>query len=166
MSSMMTEDLSDAQIKALKRPAEDTHAETEHEDKKLKTDQDERKYPKKKVALLMAYSGKGYYGMQVSYEDAAQWFIHYCVVQAFILVLCIQRNAKNSQFKTIEDELVTALVRAGCIPEGHGDEMKKMSFQRCARTDKVNILTWCSITRIFYNKILLNILSIFFLART
>ncbi len=72
MSSKMTEDLSDAQIKALKRPAEDTHAETEHEDKKLKTDQDERKYPKKKVALLMAYSGKGYYGMQVSYEEAAQ----------------------------------------------------------------------------------------------
>uniref|UniRef100_A0A673ITT6 tRNA pseudouridine synthase A, mitochondrial-like n=1 Tax=Sinocyclocheilus rhinocerous TaxID=307959 RepID=A0A673ITT6_9TELE len=102
----MTEDSSDAQIKALKRPADDTHAETEYEDKKLKTDQDERKYPKKKVALLMAYSGKGYYGMQ--------------------------RNAKNSQFRTIEDELVTALVRAGCIPEGHGDDMKKMSFQRFA----------------------------------
>uniref|UniRef100_A0A672N378 tRNA pseudouridine synthase A, mitochondrial-like n=2 Tax=Sinocyclocheilus grahami TaxID=75366 RepID=A0A672N378_SINGR len=115
MSSKMTEDSSDAQIKALKRPADDTHTETEYEDKKLKTDQDERKYSKKKVALLMAYSGKGYYGMQ--------------------------RNAKNSQFRTIEDELVTALVRAGCIPEGHGDDMKKMSFQRCARTDKVNILT-------------------------
>lgn len=25
----------------------------------------DRKYPKKKVVLLMAYSGKGYYGMQV-----------------------------------------------------------------------------------------------------
>ncbi|KTG39448.1 hypothetical protein cypCar_00027681 [Cyprinus carpio] len=110
MSCKMTEESTDAQIKALKRPADDTLVETEHEDKKLKTDQDERKYPKKKVALLMAYSGKGYYGMQ--------------------------RNAKNSQFRTIEDELVTALVRAGCIPEGHGDDMKKMSFQRCARTDK------------------------------
>ncbi|XP_067232607.1 tRNA pseudouridine synthase A isoform X3 [Chanodichthys erythropterus] len=106
MSCKMTED----SVKALKRPADDSHTETEHEDKKLKTDQDEKKYPKKKVALLMAYSGKGYYGMQ--------------------------RNAKNSQFRTIEDELVTALIRAGCIPEGHGDDMKKMSFQRCARTDK------------------------------
>lgn len=27
--------------------------------------EDEKKYPKKKVVLLMAYSGKGYYGMQV-----------------------------------------------------------------------------------------------------
>lgn len=110
----MTEDPTDVQNKALKRSAEDELVETEHEDKKLKTDQDQqnvdRKHPKKKVALLMAYSGKGYYGMQ--------------------------RNAKNSQFRTIEDELVSALIKAGCIPEGHGEEMKKMSFQRCARTDK------------------------------
>lgn len=68
MSCKMTED----SVKALKRPADDTLVETEHEDKKLKTDQDEKKYPKKKVALLMAYSGKGYYGMQVSYDIAAQ----------------------------------------------------------------------------------------------
>jgi len=61
----MTED----SIKALKRPADDPLVETEHEDKKLKTDQDEKKYPKKKVALLMAYSGKGYYGMQVSCDS-------------------------------------------------------------------------------------------------
>ncbi|TSK72087.1 tRNA pseudouridine synthase A, mitochondrial [Bagarius yarrelli] len=47
-----------------------------------------------------------------------------------------KRNPGNSQFKTIEDELVSALVKAGCIPENHGDDMKKMSFQRCARTDK------------------------------
>lgn len=72
MSCKMTEDSSDAQIKALKRAADDTPVEAEHEGKKLKTEQDERKYPKKKVALLMAYSGKGYYGMQVSYDDAAQ----------------------------------------------------------------------------------------------
>ncbi|XP_076836278.1 pseudouridylate synthase 1 homolog [Brachyhypopomus gauderio] len=82
--------------------------------KRLKTDDDstaeERRFPKRKVALLLAYSGKGYYGMQ--------------------------RNTGNSQFKTIEDELVTALIKAGCIPENHGDDMKKMSFQRCARTDK------------------------------
>ncbi|XP_065100207.1 pseudouridylate synthase 1 homolog [Paramisgurnus dabryanus] len=116
VSCKMTEDPTDVtlQNKALKRSADDTLVETEHEDKKLKTDQDQqnvdRKHPKKKVALLMAYSGKGYYGMQ--------------------------RNAKNSQFRTIEDELVSALIKAGCIPEGHGEEMKKMSFQRCARTDK------------------------------
>ncbi|XP_012386326.3 pseudouridylate synthase 1 homolog [Dasypus novemcinctus] len=68
------------------------------------------KPPKRKVVLLLAYSGKGYHGMQ--------------------------RNIRSSQFKTIEDDLVSALVRSGCIPENHGEDMKKMSFQRCARTDK------------------------------
>lgn len=49
---------------------------SDEEDEKLQTskrsrvaaeehDGDNRKCPKKKVALLMAYSGKGYYGMQV-----------------------------------------------------------------------------------------------------
>ncbi|XP_014400836.1 PREDICTED: tRNA pseudouridine synthase A, mitochondrial, partial [Myotis brandtii] len=47
-----------------------------------------------------------------------------------------QRNVGSSQFKTIEDDLVSALVRSGCIPENHGEDMRKMSFQRCARTDK------------------------------
>ncbi|KAG7476381.1 hypothetical protein MATL_G00082270 [Megalops atlanticus] len=70
---------------------------------------EEKRFPKKKVALLLAYSGKGYYGMQ---------------------------RHVGSPFKTIEDELVTALVKAGCIPESHVTDMKKMTFQRCARTDK------------------------------
>ncbi|XP_078713546.1 pseudouridylate synthase 1 homolog isoform X1 [Lampetra fluviatilis] len=69
-----------------------------------------KKFPKKKVALLVAYSGKGYHGMQ--------------------------RNAGNAAYRTIEDELVEALVRAGCIPDNHAADMRKMSFQRCARTDK------------------------------
>ncbi|XP_078193943.1 pseudouridylate synthase 1 homolog isoform X11 [Callithrix jacchus] len=50
--------------------------------------------------------------------------------------LGLQRNVGSSQFKTIEDDLVSALVRSGCIPENHGEDMRKMSFQRCARTDK------------------------------
>ncbi|XP_048199124.1 tRNA pseudouridine synthase A isoform X1 [Perognathus longimembris pacificus] len=69
-----------------------------------------RKPPKRKIVLLVAYSGKGYHGMQ--------------------------RNVGSSQFRTIEDDLVSALVRSGCIPENHGTDMRKMSFQRCARTDK------------------------------
>ncbi|XP_061116779.1 pseudouridylate synthase 1 homolog [Conger conger] len=87
--------------------------DADHVGKKLKVnpdEQEERKFPKRKVVLLIAYSGKGYYGMQ--------------------------RNVGSIQFKTIEDELVMALVKSGCIPENHGAEMKKMSFQRCARTDK------------------------------
>ncbi|XP_021500573.1 pseudouridylate synthase 1 homolog isoform X1 [Meriones unguiculatus] len=87
--------------------------ETEHPSKRVKGDEDEerpRKLPKRKIVLLVAYSGKGYYGMQ--------------------------RNQGSSQFRTIEDDLVSALVQAGCIPENHGTDMKKMSFQRCSRTDK------------------------------
>ncbi|XP_009554046.1 pseudouridylate synthase 1 homolog isoform X1 [Cuculus canorus] len=91
--------------------------ENGHPNKRFKSDAGEddaeeqsKKSPKRKIVLLMAYSGKGYHGMQ--------------------------RNVGSSQFKTIEDDLVSALVQSGCIPENHGEDMKKMSFQRCARTDK------------------------------
>ncbi|NXT79589.1 TRUA synthase, partial [Zapornia atra] len=91
--------------------------ENGHRDKRLKravgeedAEEQNKKTPKRKIVLLMAYSGKGYHGMQ--------------------------RNVGSSQFKTIEDDLVSALVQSGCIPENHGEDMKKMSFQRCARTDK------------------------------
>ncbi|XP_015099247.2 pseudouridylate synthase 1 homolog isoform X1 [Vicugna pacos] len=95
------------------RGAARTWEETAQQAKKLKSSEDgepPRKLPKRKIVLLVAYSGKGYHGMQ--------------------------RNAGSSQFKTIEDDLVSALVRSGCIPENHGEDMRKMSFQRCARTDK------------------------------
>ncbi|XP_054450312.1 pseudouridylate synthase 1 homolog isoform X2 [Pteronotus mesoamericanus] len=87
--------------------------DTEQPAKKLKSGADgepPKKLPKRKIVMLLAYSGKGYHGMQ--------------------------RNVGSSQFKTIEDDLVSALVRSGCIPENHGEDMRKMSFQRCARTDK------------------------------
>ncbi|KAJ8260694.1 hypothetical protein COCON_G00164170 [Conger conger] len=84
-----------------------------HAEKKQKVCEDqprnEKKFSQRKVVLLLAYSGKGYYGMQ---------------------------RTGCSQFTAIEDELVPALVKSGCIPENHGQDMKSMSFQRCARTDK------------------------------
>lgn len=81
--------------------------ETEPQAKKPRCDGEQpRKLPKRKIVLLIAYSDKGYHGMQ--------------------------RNVGSSQFKTIKDDLVSALVRSGCIPENHGQDMKKMSFQRCA----------------------------------
>ncbi|XP_029300654.1 pseudouridylate synthase 1 homolog [Cottoperca gobio] len=114
---IMSEESRDEQTaKLLKRANEENEDSVEkvQATKKLKAEgentEDEKKYPKKKVVLLVAYSGKGYYGMQ--------------------------RNPGTSQFRTIEDELVTSLIKSGCIPENHGDDMKKMSFQRCARTDK------------------------------
>ncbi|MEQ2237452.1 tRNA pseudouridine synthase 1 [Ilyodon furcidens] len=111
----MSEESTDQQtVKLLKRSNEENEDSAERATKRVKAEgehtEDDKKYPKKKVVLLLAYSGKGYYGMQ--------------------------RNPGNSQFRTIEDDLVIALVKSGCIPENHGDDMKKMSFQRCARTDK------------------------------
>ncbi|XP_013383207.1 tRNA pseudouridine synthase A isoform X2 [Lingula anatina] len=62
---------------------------------------------KRKVALLLAYSGSGYMGMQI-----------------------------QKDVTTIETDLVSALYKAGVIPEEHAEEMQKMKFQRAARTDK------------------------------
>ncbi|XP_040843093.1 tRNA pseudouridine synthase A isoform X1 [Ochotona curzoniae] len=95
------------------RPGARPWEDAEPQAKKLRSgegDAPARKLPKRKIVLLLAYSGKGYHGMQ--------------------------RNVGSSQFRTIEDDLVAALVRSGCIPENHGEDMRKMSFQRCARTDK------------------------------
>jgi hypothetical protein len=65
---------------------------------------------KRKYALLIGYQGSGYYGLQ--------------------------RNVTNRVYRTIEDEVVDAMVKINAIPQEHADEMFKMSFQRAARTDK------------------------------
>jgi tRNA pseudouridine38-40 synthase len=67
---------------------------------------DDRK-PKRKVAVLLGYSGSGYKGMQMM----------------------------NDQ-KTIEGDLFAAFVAAGAISKANADDPKKSSFSRCARTDK------------------------------
>ena len=56
---------------------------------------------KRKYALLIGYSGEGYFGLQ--------------------------RNAsiKTKEFPTIEDEIVDALVKVNAIPQQHADEMYK-----------------------------------------
>lgn len=142
----MSEGSTDQQTaKLLKRANEENEdsAERVQATKRIKAEgehtEDEKKYPKKKVVLLLAYSGKGYYGMQVDtvagFPLSALYFLTSCSVQMFFCVF--QRNLGTSQFRTIEDDLVTALIKSGCIPENHGNDMKKMSFQRCARTDKV-----------------------------
>ncbi|KAL3457505.1 pseudouridine synthase [Aspergillus heterothallicus] len=67
----------------------------------------EERRPKKKVAVLIGYSGTGYKGMQLSTTE-----------------------------KTIEGELFAALVAAGAISKANATDPKKSSFVRCARTDK------------------------------
>ena len=58
---------------------------------------------KKKYALLIGYSGEGYFGLQRN------------------------PSIKNGQFRTIEDEIVDALVKIDAIPQNHADEMFKVS---------------------------------------
>ncbi|XP_041476589.1 tRNA pseudouridine synthase A-like isoform X2 [Lytechinus variegatus] len=69
--------------------------------------QKRNKVLKRKVAILLSYAGANYVGMQ-----------------------------RNPGVQTIEEDLVNALVKSGAIPEDCGRNMNKMSFQRCARTDK------------------------------
>ncbi|OQE42263.1 hypothetical protein PENCOP_c004G02231 [Penicillium coprophilum] len=73
---------------------------------KEEIDSEERR-PKKKVALLMGYSGTGYSGMQL-----------------------------NEQQRTIEGDLFSALVSVGAVSKANAADPKKSSFVRCARTDK------------------------------
>ncbi|KAK7756186.1 tRNA pseudouridine synthase 1 [Diatrype stigma] len=67
----------------------------------------EERRPKKKVAVLIGYSGTGYHGLQINHKD-----------------------------KTIEGDIFAALVKANAISKANADDPRKSSFVRCARTDK------------------------------
>lgn len=69
--------------------------------------ENETKKPKRKVAVMIGYSGSGYKGMQLSDRE-----------------------------KTIEGDLFRAFVDAGAISKANADDPKKISLVRCARTDK------------------------------
>lgn len=96
-----------------KRPLDDGDKE-ESDSKKVKTQSSAplpmqgRADRKRKVALLIAYCGDGYYGIQF----------------------------QKSELKTIESEIIKALLAAKLIPKEHAETPQKMSFQRAARTDK------------------------------
>lgn len=67
----------------------------------------EIKIRKRHVALLLAYCGTNYYGMQ-----------------------------KNTSFRTVESELLQALYKANLIPFEAINDLHLIHFQRAARTDK------------------------------
>ncbi|XP_070154676.1 pseudouridylate synthase 1 homolog isoform X3 [Polyergus mexicanus] len=62
---------------------------------------------RKNYAVLLGYLGKDYYGMQ-----------------------------RNPSMKTIEEDLVTALLKADLITAEHFENIRLINFQRAARTDK------------------------------
>ena len=78
---------------------------------------DSTKQPKRKVACIIGYCGTGYSGLQI-----------------------------NPGTKTIEGAFFDAFVAAGAVSADNSDDPRKVSLQRCARTDKgvhaaVNILS-------------------------
>nr|POF17126.1 trna pseudouridine synthase 1 [Quercus suber] len=73
---------------------------------KEEIDAEERR-PKRKVAVMIGYSGTGYKGMQLTVNE-----------------------------RTIEGDLFKAFVDAGAISKANADDPKKASLVRCARTDK------------------------------
>ncbi|KAF2144146.1 uncharacterized protein K452DRAFT_349917 [Aplosporella prunicola CBS 121167] len=67
----------------------------------------ESRQPKRKVVVMIGYSGTGYKGMQIMHTE-----------------------------KTIEGDLFTAFVKAGAISKANANDPKKSALVRCARTDK------------------------------
>ncbi|KAG5976826.1 hypothetical protein E4U55_007193 [Claviceps digitariae] len=67
----------------------------------------EERRPKRKVAVMIGYSGTGYKGMQV-----------------------------NGDEPTIERDLFKAFIDARAISKANADDPRKSSLARCARTDK------------------------------
>ncbi|KAG6554487.1 hypothetical protein Mapa_003865 [Marchantia paleacea] len=70
-------------------------------------DSEPKRYKKRKIALMIAYCGAGYQGMQ-----------------------------RNPGATTIEGELEKALFQAGAIQDSNVGQPKKLAWMRAARTDK------------------------------
>jgi len=91
-----------------KRPAEPYHW-TKKKNNRVErvVDEDFVRRKRRKFALLLSYSGKGYLGMQ-----------------------------RNKGFRTIEDDLLQAMNKADLIDEEGCETPQIFNFQRAARTDK------------------------------
>lgn len=92
------------QDKGTKRPVEEGSTDQQ---KKQKIEVDGKRVPKRKIAMLIGYNGKDYYGLQI-----------------------------NKGMRTIESDILKALTEVECTPQEHADIPQKMSFQRACRTDK------------------------------
>ncbi|XP_060064959.1 pseudouridylate synthase 1 homolog isoform X2 [Ylistrum balloti] len=99
------------EVKGEKRKLESEEVATSFKREKTEqiteTDTETAPLKKKKVALLLSYSGKGFFGLQ-----------------------------KQKDLPTIEGTLIKALLDVGVITKEDGETPQKMWFQRAARTDK------------------------------
>jgi len=93
-------------IKKMKRPMLDDG--NDNVSKIQKTEEDIiQRVKRKNHALILSYLGKDYYGMQ-----------------------------RNRNMKTIEEDLINALLKANLITMEHYENIRALNFQRAARTDK------------------------------
>ncbi|KAK6185577.1 hypothetical protein SNE40_007781 [Patella caerulea] len=117
MSEALTPTATDKLVEetAMKRPLNlgEEEITNSQEVKKVKLDEEApppmqgRQDRPRKVALLLAYCGAGYYGIQI-----------------------------QKDYPTIESELLSSLVKGNFITQEHADSPQKIQFQRAARTDK------------------------------
>ena len=69
----------------------------------------EKRLPKRKVAVVFGYNGGGYAGLQIQ---------------------------TGSEKRTVEAEVADAILKAGGMLPTNREQLSKLSWQRCARTDK------------------------------
>ncbi|KAJ3449697.1 tRNA pseudouridine synthase a [Anaeramoeba flamelloides] len=74
-------------------------------------DEQAKKAPKRKVAVMFGYRGTGYHGLQIQYGELVN-------------------------LKTIELDLVNAFAKIGAISEQNKNDIKKVGWSRAGRTDK------------------------------
>lgn len=110
-----------------KRPMLDDGNEIEAKIQKTETETVQR-IKRKNHAILLGYLGKDYYGMQ-----------------------------RNPGMKTIEEDLLTALLKADLITAEHFENMRLINFQRAARTDKgvsaIRQIVSLKLRKIYFNNI-------------
>lgn len=95
--------------KIKKRNWEERRSDTgETDNKRVKPNEDFVRVKRRKYAMLLGYSGVDYYGMQ-----------------------------RNPQMKTIEEDVLKALLKADLITQEAFEQVQQIQFQRAARTDKV-----------------------------
>lgn len=110
-----------------KRPMLDDGNEPEIKIQKTETET-VQKIKRKNHAMLLGYLGKDYYGMQ-----------------------------RNPGMKTIEEDLITALLKADLITTEHFENIRSINFQRAARTDKgvsaIRQIVSLKLRKIYFNNI-------------
>ncbi|KAJ6226732.1 tRNA pseudouridine synthase a [Anaeramoeba flamelloides] len=105
---------------ATKKPRQQTQriSQTQQTQRKSQTQQNQnleltkRKRPiKRKVVLMFSYCGTGYHGLQIQYGEL-------------------------KHIKTVETDLVQALIKCNAIHPRNQEDVKKIGWSRAGRTDK------------------------------